>query len=66
MEPKELVLSLLAMGMTQKQTGEKTGIAQPTISKVARGEIEDVLSRNYRRLESLHKAMSRRRRKEVA
>lgn len=66
MEPKELVLSLLAMGLTQTQIADMTGIAQPTISKVARGEIEDVLSRNYRRLETLHKAMSRRRRKAEA
>lgn len=66
MEPKELVLALLSMGLTQQQIADKTGVAQPTISKVARGDIEDVLSRNYRRLEALHKSMVRRRKAEAA
>lgn len=54
MEAKDYVTELLAAGMTQAQIAEKTGIQQPTISKVKRGDVEDVLSRNYRRLQDLH------------
>ena len=50
MEPYELVQALKAMGLTQKQIAERTGIPQPSISKIERGEVADVMSRNYRAL----------------
>lgn len=54
MEAKDYVNELMAAGLTQTQIAERTGIPQPTISKVARGAVDDVLSRNYRRLQDLH------------
>jgi len=37
MKPRELVLALRAMGLTQKQIEQRTGIPQPTISKIGLG-----------------------------
>lgn len=54
MEAKDYVTQLLAAGLTQIKIAERTGIPQPTISKVFRGDVDDVLSRNYRRLQELH------------
>ncbi|ALV06674.1 helix-turn-helix domain-containing protein [Roseateles depolymerans] len=54
MEARDYVIALLGAGMTQAQIAEKTGMGQPTVSKVYRGEVADVLSRNYRRLQELH------------
>lgn len=54
MEARDYVNALIEMGLTQKVIAERTGIAQPTVSKVARGEVADVLSRNYRSLKALH------------
>lgn len=54
MEPRDLVLALKATGLTQKQIEEATGIPQPTVSKIERGEVADVMSRNYRALLALH------------
>lgn len=54
MEAAELVLALLEAGLTQQTIAERTGMHQTTVSKLARGEINDVLSRNYRSLLSLH------------
>lgn len=54
MEAQDFVSALVKSGMTQQQIAERTGIPQPTLSKVLRGEVKDVLSRNYRQLQSLH------------
>jgi transcriptional regulator with XRE-family HTH domain len=54
MEPRELVLALKALGLTQKQIEERTGIPQPTVSKIERGDVSDVMSRSYRALLALH------------
>lgn len=54
MEARDYVNALIEMGLTQTQIAEKTGIQQPAISKVARGDVKDVLSVNYRRLQALH------------
>lgn len=54
MEARELVTDLLKSGMTQAAIAEKTGIPQPTISKISRGDVDDVMSRNYRKLQALH------------
>lgn len=54
MNPRDLVLALKAAGLTQKQIGDATGIPQPTVSKIERGEVADVLSRNYRALLGLY------------
>jgi predicted transcriptional regulator len=50
MNPRELVQALRAMGLTQKQIQERTGIPQPTISKIGLGKVGDVMSRHYRAL----------------
>jgi predicted XRE-type DNA-binding protein len=47
MKPRELVLALRAMGLTQKQIQERTGIPQPTVSKIGLGRVRDVMSRHY-------------------
>jgi predicted transcriptional regulator len=47
MKPRELVLALRAMGLTQKQIQQKTGIPQPTVSKIGLGRVRDVMSRHY-------------------
>lgn len=54
MEARDYVKALVEAGMTQIAIAEKTGIPQPTISKVMRGEVADVMSRNYRKLQALH------------
>lgn len=57
MEAKDLVLAIRAFGLTQAEVTEKTGIPQPTISKIERGEVEDVMSKNYRALLALHEEL---------
>lgn len=47
MKPRELVLALRAMGLTQKQIEQRTGIPQPTVSKIGLGRVADVMSRHY-------------------
>ena len=54
MEARDYVNALIQLGLTQTVIADQTGIPQPTISKVARGEVADVLSRNYRKLQALH------------
>lgn len=53
MEAKDYLAVIREKGLTQAQIAERTGIAQPTISKIERGEVSDVLSRNYRALQAL-------------
>jgi len=57
MEAQDFIRELLAKGMTQAEIEARTGIKQGTVSKVYRGEIKDVLSRNYRALQALHTEM---------
>lgn len=57
MEARDLIADLLAGGMTQTVIAARTGIPQPTISKVATGRVADVLSANYRKLQALHAAV---------
>ena len=47
MKARELVQALRAMGLTQKQIQERTGIPQPTVSKIGLGRVRDVMSRHY-------------------
>lgn len=54
MEPRELVQAIKAMGLTQEQIEQRTGIPQPTVSKIERGKVSDVMSRSYRALVTLH------------
>lgn len=54
MEAHEFIHALIAAGLTQSQIADRTGVPQPTISKVMRGEVKDVMSRNYRRIQALH------------
>lgn len=54
MEAKDYVLAIKAHKLTQEQIAERTGIPQPTISKIERGDVKDVMSRNYRALQALH------------
>lgn len=54
MDPKQLVQALSDSGLTQVQIAERTGIPQPTLSKLLRGDTQDVLSRNYLKLLEAH------------
>lgn len=54
MEAKDYVTAIRAHGFTQAQIADRTGIPQPTVSKIERGEVADVMSRNYRALQALH------------
>lgn len=53
MEAQEIVKALIDRPMTQMQIAERTGIPQPTLSKILRGDVEDVMSRSYRKLAAL-------------
>ncbi len=57
MEARDYVQAIRAHGLTQAQVAEKTGIPQPTISKIERGDVSDVMSKNYRALQALHAAL---------
>lgn len=59
MEARDLVLAIRAFGLTQNEVSEKTGIPQPTISKIERGDVEDVMSKNYRALLALHEELGK-------
>lgn len=59
MEAKDLLAAIRATGMTQAEVAAKTNIPQPTISKIERGDVDDVMSRNYRALQSLYRSVSR-------
>jgi predicted transcriptional regulator len=54
MEARDYIADLRRWGLTQARIAELTGIPQPTISKIVRGEVDDVLSRKYRRLQAVH------------
>lgn len=66
MEPKDYLSAIRSTGMTQAEIAAETGIPQPTISKIERGEVSDVMSRNYRALQTLHKKLAKKRRPAVA
>ena len=53
MEAKDYIAAIRVHGLTQVQIAARTGIPQPTISKIERGDVSDVMSRNYRALQSL-------------
>lgn len=52
MEARDYVLALKGMNLTQVQISEGTGIPQPTISKIERGEVDDVMSKSYRAIQA--------------
>lgn len=58
MEARDFVSAIRAYGLTQAQIAERTGIPQPTISKIERGDVSDVMSKSYRALQALHAAIT--------
>jgi transcriptional regulator with XRE-family HTH domain len=56
MDAKHMVDALVAEGWTQKQIEERTGIPQPTISKIARADVSDVMSKTYLALLALYQS----------
>jgi predicted transcriptional regulator len=59
MEPRDIVASLIEAGLTQQEIAERlTGlgaeVTQSYVSKVLRGDVDDVKSRTYRALLQLH------------
>lgn len=68
---KELLHAIRAHGLTQVDISQQTGIPQPTISKIERGQVGDVMSKSYialkRLLDQLHAKTARAaKRKQVA
>lgn len=57
MEARDYLQAIRARGLTQAQVAEKTGIPQPTISKIERGDVTDVMSKSYRALQALHASL---------
>ena len=57
MEAKDYVLGIRKHGLTQAQIATETRIPQPTVSKIERGDVSDVMSRNYRALQALHQRL---------
>lgn len=55
MNAREIVLALKESGLTQAQIANATGLAQPTVSKIERGDVADVMSKSYLRLMVLHR-----------
>ncbi len=53
MEAPDHVNALLSSGMTQAVIAQRTGIPQPTISRIARRVAKDVPSRRSRKLQEL-------------
>lgn len=54
MQPQDIVQDLLRRKWTQDQIAARTGIPQPSISKVARGAVKDVMASRYLKLKALH------------
>lgn len=55
MEAKDYLIEIQAHGkLTQQQITDRSGIPQPTVSKILRGDVGDVMSKNYRALQALH------------
>jgi transcriptional regulator with XRE-family HTH domain len=61
MEARDFVNDLQSWGLTQEQIAARSGVPQPTVSKIARGQVKDVFSRTYRSLESIHREESAKR-----
>ena len=57
MKPRELALALRAMGLAQKQIEHRTGISQPTVSKIGLGRVRDIISRHYVALVGVYEQM---------
>lgn len=58
MEAHDIVKALIQThGLTQGEIAARTGIPQPTVSKIFRGVGSDVLSRSYRKLQALHESL---------
>lgn len=54
MEVRDYVLALKEKGLTQMQISDGSGITQSSISKIESGIVGDVMSKNYRALQSLY------------
>lgn len=54
LRPHELVCALLEAGLTQQTIASRAEVHQTAVSKLARGDTADVMSRTYRALLDLH------------
>lgn len=59
MEAQKYLISIRSHGLTQAEVSEKTGISQPTISKIERGSVKDVRGTTLLLLQQLHAALAR-------
>ena len=58
MEARDYVLALKELKLTQVQISEGTGIPQPTISKIERGDVDDVMSKSYRAIQAFYEKVT--------
>lgn len=65
MEARDYVLALKELKLTQVQISEGTGIPQPTISKIERGGVDDVMSKSYRAIQAFYQKVIASQQKQV-
>lgn len=66
MTPLQILQDIRAHDLTQAEIAERTGIPQPTISKIERGAVKDVRSKNYLALKRLLDELSKGRKRKTA
>ena len=64
MEAQKYLIQIRSRGLTQAEVSKKTGISQPTISKIERGSVKDVKATTLLLLQQLHASLARRGRNE--
>lgn len=57
MEAKDFIREIRKYGLNQQEIAEKSGLNQPAISKIERGDVSDVRSKTYRALQSLYEKL---------
>ena len=59
MEARDYIAAIREHGkLTQAQIAEAVGTQQATISKIERGDVKDVMSTTYRKLQELHASVT--------
>lgn len=59
MEAKDFIKEIRKFGLNQQEIAEMSGLNQPAISKIERGDVSDVRAKTYRALQSLYKKLKR-------
>lgn len=61
MDAKDYLIAIRAepYNLTQEQVADRTGIPQPTISKIERDKVKDVMSKTFVALQALHQEVTK-------